>query len=112
MVSGFDSLSFEFFSVLLRPDKIITAFFGLLIWILIFGLIFSVVFKKYSFLGYPISTWPGWGFLAATVMGLLMLIEVLIGYQPFSNGIALAIAMVILLLLYGFVVFLKRLFNK
>jgi hypothetical protein len=112
MASGLDILAFEFFKVLMSPALLIVMLGALLLWIVFVGGIFSVIFKKYSFFGYPIRTLPGCGFLAAFVMALLMIVNVLIGTRPLSEGIALGIAIVVLLLAYGFVVQLKKLLNK
>jgi len=112
MASILDVISFEFFSVFMRPDLILTAFGGLLIWIVLVGAIISFIFKKYSFLGYPLNNWPGCGILAAVIFALLMFIEVLFGFQSLSKGISLAIAIILLLLIYGFWTQLKRFLKK
>jgi hypothetical protein len=112
MVSIIDVISFEFFSVLSNPGLIITAFVGLLIWILFVGTIIAYVLKKYSFLGYPLNSWPGCGILAAFIFGIIMFIEVLIGFQSLSKGISLAIAIFFLSLIFGFWIQLKRVLMK
>lgn len=113
MTSALDILSLEVFIVLTSPDKLIVAFGGLLIWVLIVGMIFSIILKKYSFFGYPIHNWPGLGgFLAAFVFVLITLVQSLSGFRPLSDGISVVIATIILLWVYEFAILLKRLLNK
>jgi hypothetical protein len=112
MVSTLDVIAFEFFSVLMQPGLLITAFGALLIWILFVGTIVALMFKKYSFLGYPLDNWPGCGILAAIILALLMFIVVLFDPPQSPKGIALLIAIIFLSLIYGFWIQLKRLLNK
>ncbi|MDP2797300.1 MAG: hypothetical protein Q8N94_07300 [Methanoregula sp.] len=65
--------------------------------ITIIGLIISVIFKKYTLFGYPLSETPGCWILAAIVLGVIVIVEILIGLVSLLDGIFIGIGMVIVL---------------
>jgi hypothetical protein len=108
MVSIFDIILIEFLEGATNPLMIMGAIIQLLEVVVVLGVIFSVIFKKYSFLGYPLKDWPGWGILAAVVFVLIEILMIIRGNEPLSFVGSIAVAMILLVLANKIFKLLKR----
>jgi len=102
MASIFDIILIEFLEGATNPEMLLSAIIQLFLVFAVLGVIFSVIFKKYSFLGYPLKEWPGCGILAAVVFVLIEILMIIRGNEPLSFVGSIAVAMITLVLVYKF----------
>ena len=102
-----DEIIKETFTILNSPLELIAITVGVGIAITIVGWIFSIIFKKYSFFGFPLSETPGCWYAAVIFWAFIEILNILNGGSLLYN-VRFVIGTVIALLILNFVNFIEQ----